>query len=72
MYFFSKLVIHNVESFRNYINIYINYWTCLFLFIRSLNGHVFESVEILGSSYGYCRSEKNKNKNIYGKKMKEW
>jgi hypothetical protein len=30
------------------------------LFIASLNGQVFESAKILGNSFCYCRSEKNK------------
>jgi hypothetical protein len=55
--FFSKLAVHNVKSSKDYIVVYRTWVFCLFQF--------FESAEILGNSYCYCRSEKTRNKYIY-------
>ncbi len=52
--FFSKLAVHNVRSSQDYIVVYCTWVFHLFQF--------FESAEILGNSYCYCRSEKTINK----------
>ncbi len=51
--FFSKLAFHNVRSSKDYVVVYCTWVFCLFQF--------FESAEILGNSYCYCRSEKKIN-----------
>jgi hypothetical protein len=57
-----KLSPLNTVLFQNYLSTMLEVLEIILLFIASLNGHVFESAEILGNSFCYCRSEKPRNK----------